>query len=157
MFKVAYAYGLRRNEARILDLTDFGRNPEGREFGEYGTLLIRYGKAKKVSPPKRHSVLTVWYWTPHTIEEWISEVRPGVRHSASRALWPSERGPRIGLQRLDSASPPTMTPSAWTPLELHSLRRPYITHLIEDGHDPLFAGLLVAARHARDALRAPTA
>ncbi len=86
----------------MLDLTDFGRNPEGREFGEYGTLLIRYGKAKKVSPPKRRSVLTVWYWTLHTIEEWISEVRPGVRHSASRALWPSERGPRIGLQRLDS-------------------------------------------------------
>ncbi|MEV0492257.1 tyrosine-type recombinase/integrase [Streptomyces atratus] len=102
LFKVAYAYGLRRNETRMLNLTDFGRNPEGREFGEYGTLLVRYGKAKKGSPPKRRSVLTVWHWTPGTVEEWISEVRPGMRHSTSRALWPSERGPRVGVQRLDS-------------------------------------------------------
>ncbi|MFE7777673.1 hypothetical protein ACFU5O_27995 [Streptomyces sp. NPDC057445] len=66
LFKVAYAYGLRRNETRMLDLTDFGRNPEGSEFGEYGTLLVRYGKAKKGSPPKRRSVLTAWRWTPGT-------------------------------------------------------------------------------------------
>ncbi|MFD3803097.1 site-specific integrase [Streptomyces sp. NPDC058619] len=78
LFKTAYAYGLRRNDTRMLDLTDFGRNPEGQEFGEYGTLLVRYGKAKKGSPPKRRSVLTVWYWTPGTIDEWISEVRPGM-------------------------------------------------------------------------------
>ncbi|WP_053682523.1 tyrosine-type recombinase/integrase [Streptomyces sp. WM4235] len=102
LFKAAYAYGLRRNETRMLDLTDFGRNPQGREFGEYGTLLVRYGKAKKGSPPKRRSVLTVWHWTPHTIEEWISEVRPGMQHSTGRTLWLSERGPRVGVQRLDS-------------------------------------------------------
>ncbi|MFD9419979.1 tyrosine-type recombinase/integrase [Streptomyces goshikiensis] len=149
LFKVAYAYGLRRNEARMLDLTDFGRNPEGREFGEYGTLLIRYGKAKKGSPPKRRSVLTVWHWTPHTIEEWISEVRPGVRHSASRALWPSERGPRIGLQRLDSRFAAYRDAVGLDPaLELHSLRRSYITHLIEDGHDPLFVQHQVGHDHA---------
>ncbi|WP_404870704.1 hypothetical protein ACI1MP_36915 [Kitasatospora griseola] len=38
----ACAYGVRRNETRMLDLTDFGRNPEGREFGKYGTLTARY-------------------------------------------------------------------------------------------------------------------
>lgn len=30
LFKTAYAYGLRRNETRMLDATDFGRNPAGR-------------------------------------------------------------------------------------------------------------------------------
>ncbi|WP_329374813.1 hypothetical protein [Streptomyces sp. NBC_01483] len=35
------------------------------------------------------TVQTVWHWTPGTIEEWISEVRPGMRHSTSQALWPS--------------------------------------------------------------------
>ncbi|MEU9118160.1 site-specific integrase [Streptomyces sp. NPDC048483] len=145
LFKVAYAYGLRRNETRMLDLTDFGRNPEGRESGEYGTLLVRYGKAKKGSPPKRRSVLTVWHWTPGTIEEWISEVRPGMRHSTGRALWPSERGPRIGLQRLDSRFAAYQDAIGLDPaLEFHSLRRSYITHLIEDGHDPLFVQLLLS-------------
>lgn len=69
LLKVAYAYGLRRDEPRMLDLADFGRNPTGREFSEYGTLLVRYGKAKKGSPAKRPSVLTVWHWTPCTVEE----------------------------------------------------------------------------------------
>lgn len=155
MFKVAYTYGLRRNETRMLDLTDFGRNPEGREFGEYGTLLVRYGKAKKGAPPKRRSVLTVWHWTPHTIEEWISEVRPGTRHSTSRALWPSERGPRIGLQRLDSRFAAYRDAVGLDPaLEFHSLRRSYITHLIEDGHDPLFVQHQVGHDHALPAAAA---
>ena len=43
----------------MLDVADFGRNPDGAEFGEYGVLYVRYGKAKKGSPPKRRSVLTV--------------------------------------------------------------------------------------------------
>lgn len=149
LFKTAYAYGLRRNETRMLDLTDFGRNPQGREFGEYGTLLVRYGKAKKGSPPKRRSVLTVWTWTPGTIEEWISEVRPGMRHSTSRALWPSERGPRVGLQRLDSRFAAYRDSLGLdSALEFHSLRRSYITHLIEDGHDPLFVQQQVGHDHA---------
>ncbi|MFG2703068.1 hypothetical protein [Streptomyces sp. NPDC048386] len=87
LFKTAYAYGLRRNETRMLDLTDFGRNPEGREFGEYGTLLVRYGKAKKGSPPKRRSVLTVWHWTPGTIGR-----TPGRCATASRTHPASVRG-----------------------------------------------------------------
>jgi integrase/recombinase XerC len=37
LFKVAYAYGLRRREVRMLDLADFGRNPKAAEFGEYGS------------------------------------------------------------------------------------------------------------------------
>jgi integrase/recombinase XerC len=33
MFKVAYGWGLRRNEVRMLDVTDFGVNPTGRNPG----------------------------------------------------------------------------------------------------------------------------
>ncbi|MGC9382073.1 hypothetical protein [Streptomyces sp. MH13] len=47
LFKTAYAYGLRRNETRMLDAADFGRNPHGDEFGEYGRCQVRFGKAKK--------------------------------------------------------------------------------------------------------------
>ena len=45
------AYGLRRNETRMLDAADFGRNPHGGEFGEFGLCRVRFGKAKKGSPP----------------------------------------------------------------------------------------------------------
>jgi integrase len=51
LFKVAYGYGLRRNETRMLDVADFGRNPHASEFGEYGVLYVRHGKAMKGSPP----------------------------------------------------------------------------------------------------------
>ena len=31
----------------MLDMADFGRNPDGPEFGEYGVLYVRHGKAKR--------------------------------------------------------------------------------------------------------------
>ena len=76
LFKTAYAFGLRRNETRMLDVADFGRNPRGAEFGDYGVLYVRHGKAKKGSPPKRRSVLAVFDWTAELLEQWTEEVRP---------------------------------------------------------------------------------
>jgi len=38
LFKVAYCWGLRRNEVRHLQTVDFARNPHAREFGKYGVL-----------------------------------------------------------------------------------------------------------------------
>ena len=60
----------------MLDVADFGRNPQGAEFGEFGVCYVRYGKAKKGSPPKRRSVLTVLAWVADVLEEWFTEVRP---------------------------------------------------------------------------------
>ncbi|HTW97874.1 MAG TPA: hypothetical protein VMD59_03800 [Acidimicrobiales bacterium] len=58
-FKVIYAWGLRRAEASKLDLVDLGRNPAAPEFGRYGMLEVRYGKAKRGQPPRRRSVASV--------------------------------------------------------------------------------------------------
>lgn len=41
LFKVAYSFGLRRNEVRMLDSTDLGRNPHALEFGEHGPVARR--------------------------------------------------------------------------------------------------------------------
>lgn len=60
LFKTAYAWGLRRNEVRMLDIVDLGLNPKAPEFGRFGVLYVRHGKAMHGSPPKRRSVLTVW-------------------------------------------------------------------------------------------------
>lgn len=146
LFKIAYAYGLRRNEVRMLDTVDFGRNPYATEFGEYGQVYVRHGKAKTGSPPNRRSVLTVWAWTPDILEQWLTEVRPAFARSDGPALWPSERvalsqiNARFALYRdalgLDSG------------LDFHSLRRSYVTHLIEAGRDPLFVQHQCGHQHA---------
>jgi hypothetical protein len=100
LFKIAYAFGLWRNETRMLDTVDFGRNPSGGEFGEYGVLYVRHGKAKKGSPPKRRGVVTVWDWSAEVLQEWLEEVRRLFPTAASSACWPSEHGPRIGLSQI---------------------------------------------------------
>ena len=139
LFKTAYAYGLRRNETRMLDVADFSANPHGPEFGEYGVLDVRYGKAMKGSPPKRRSVLAVWPWSAQIIEQWVCEVRPLLAAEGNPALWPSERGPRVGLQRLDSRLCACRRELGLDEgVDFHSLRRSYVTHLIEDGWDPFF-------------------
>ena len=53
IFKVIYGWGLRRTETAKLDLVDFGRNPAAPQFGSFGTLNVRYGKAKRGQPPRR--------------------------------------------------------------------------------------------------------
>ena len=152
LFKVAYAFGLRRNEVRMLDLADFGVNPRAREFGGYGVCYVRHGKAMKGSPPKRRSVLTVWPWTVDVLDEWTSTVRPllarplpqrntGGHHRTGGAvamrrgaLWPTERADRLGLSPINhrfAAYRAELGLSAG--LDFHSLRRSYVTHLIEDG------------------------
>ncbi|WP_433437736.1 hypothetical protein [Nonomuraea sp. CA-141351] len=76
LFRTAYAFGLRRNEIRMLDVVDSGRNPHGPEHGEYGMLHVRQGEAQKGSSPKRRSVLTAWPWAADILEQWDAEVLP---------------------------------------------------------------------------------
>ena len=86
----------------MLDVVDFGLNPDGPEFGEYGVVYVRHGKAKKGSPPKRRSVLAVWDWSAEVLQEWVEDIRPLFAPAGSPACWPSERGPRIGLSSINT-------------------------------------------------------
>jgi integrase/recombinase XerC len=113
VFKVAYAFGLRRNETRMLDTADFSANPRGPEFGEYGVVDVRYGKAMKGSPPKRRSVLAVWPWSARIIEQWVGEVRPLLAAEGNPALWPSGRGPGSACSGWTPGSAPTGGSWAW--------------------------------------------
>ena len=149
IFKVAYSYGTRRTETRMLEVSDFARNPQGAEFGDFGVLHVRYGKAQRGSPPKRRSVLTVWPWSAEIVEQWVSEVRPLFEVTGGSALWPSERGPRVGPEVLNHrlvAYRQALGMDA--ALDFHSLRRSYVTHLIEDGWDPKFVQDQAGHEHA---------
>lgn len=145
LFKVAYGWGLRRNEVRMLDVVDFGLNPKAAEFGRFGVCYVRHGKAMRGSPPKRRSVLTVWDWTAEVVEEWISEVRTHYPTADQPPLFPSERSPRICLSQLNRTFAEYRTAIGLDPgLDFHSLRRSYVTHLIESGFDALFVQLLLS-------------
>lgn len=136
MFKVAYSYGLRFNELRHLQTVDFASNPHAKRFGAFGVLKVRYGKAKRASPPKPRTVLTVFDWTPGIIKEWLTSGRDP---HAGLDLFPSERGGLIVESTLLRRLRRYCDELALDPeLDLHSLRRSYVTHLIEDGWDPLF-------------------
>jgi integrase/recombinase XerC len=99
--------------------------------------------------PKRRSVLTVWSWVPEALEEWVTEFRPLLTPSGSPALWPSERGERVGLQRINSRFA-AYRDALELPggLDFHSLRRSYVTHLIEDGWDARFVQEQAGHQHA---------
>jgi integrase len=140
LFKTAYAYGLRRNETRMLDVADFGRNAHAPEFGEHGVCYVRYGKAMKGSPPKPRSVLTVFDWIVDVITEWTESIRPAFDRDDSPALWPTERSDHRFASYRDALG--------LDGLDFHSLRRSHITHLIEDGWDPFFVQQQAGHEHA---------
>jgi integrase/recombinase XerD len=147
MFKLAYSYGLRFNELRDLQTVDFTRNAHAREFGGHGVVQVRYGKAKKGSPPKRRGVLTVFKWTPEVITDWLAHGQPAMTDGLD--LFPSERGALVAentlLRRFRRYCRDLELPDG---LDLHSLRRSYATHLIEDGWDARFVQDQMGHDHA---------
>jgi integrase/recombinase XerC len=101
LLKVAYAWGLRRREVQMLDVTDFGTNPAAPQFGRLGVIRVRHGKAMKGSAPKPRSVLSVFGWAADCLEEWLDEVRPLLGSNSNSALWPTERGGRVSYSRIE--------------------------------------------------------
>jgi integrase/recombinase XerC len=149
IFKVAYGWGLRRNEVRMLDTVDFGMNSKAAEFGHFGVCYVRHGKAMRGSPPKRRGVLTVWDWSTEILEEWVAEVRPHFPTAGTAALFPSERAARIGLPQINRTFAGYRRALGLDAgLDFHSLRRSYVTHLIESGFDALFVQQQVGHEHA---------
>jgi|HubBroStandDraft_3_1064219.scaffolds.fasta_scaffold103470_1 integrase/recombinase XerC len=138
LFKVTYAWGLRRREAAMLDVADFSTNPAAPELGRFGSLAVRYGKAVKSGPPRRRQVATVMPWAAEAVGEYLAEVRP--RYGpGDPALWLTERGGRISVRQVDERfagyRDAAGLPGFLTP---HCLRHSYVSHLIEDGADPVF-------------------
>jgi site-specific recombinase XerD len=148
--KTAYAYGLRRRELAMLDLEDFGNNPHAPEFGGYGVVYVRWGKASKGGPPRRRSVLKVFPWAVDVLTEWVSCYRPLFGTSArSSAVWPSERSARVDHSTLGDRFVGYRNAVGLPPeIGLHCLRHSYVTRLIEDGYDPLFVQQQVGHSYA---------
>ncbi|MGH3782302.1 MAG: tyrosine-type recombinase/integrase [Pseudonocardiaceae bacterium] len=139
LFKVCYAFGLRRREVAMLDVADFTANPAAPALGGLGVCQVRFGKAMRGSPPRRRAVAAVLPWAVEALEQYLGEVRPRYGAAAHPALWLTERGGRISPRSVDDRFA-VWRAVAGLPAELsvHSLRHSYVSHLIEDGVDPLF-------------------
>ncbi len=139
LFKTIYAFGLRRREAVMLDVGDFRPNPKAPQFGLFGVCAVRYGKAVKGGAPRRRSVLATMGWSAEVLAEYLEQVRPHYTPGQRPALWPTERQGRLSPTYLNIRFQ-EYRQAAGLPKELHPhcLRHAYVTHLIEDGFDPLF-------------------
>jgi integrase/recombinase XerC len=139
LFKVLYGWGLRRTEASKLDAPDFGRNPAAPEFGRYGMLNVRYGKAKRGQPPRRRNVASVMAWAVDAVRDYAENIRPRFGCAEHPALWVTERGGRIKPAEINARfvayRDALGLPEALTP---HSMRHSYVSHLTEDGVDRRF-------------------
>lgn len=141
MIKTAYAFGLRRRELCRLDVADLRPNPHVRDWGRYGSVHVRYGKAVRGGVPRRRTVLTVpeFDWVVPALRQWTEQARGLVAPDGLAALWVTERATRVGTGQLDHRFAVLRQEAGLDPaLSLHCLRHSYVTHLIEFGYPERF-------------------
>jgi integrase/recombinase XerC len=144
LFKLMYSWGLRRTETSKLDVADWGRNPQAPEFGRYGMLHVRFGKAKRGQPPRRRNVASTMGWAVDAVADYVENIRPRFDCEDHPALWVTERGGRVKPPEINarfaSYRDALKLPTVLSP---HSFRHSYVSHETENGVDRRFIQIQV--------------
>ncbi len=149
VFKVAYAWGLRLNEVRNLEITDWSRNPQVPEFGPFGAVRVRFGKANRGAAPKQRTVFTTWPWSHAIVVDWLRVLRIQYGDSLPRYMFPTERGTPVSKTQIGERFREYRDALAMDGgLKFHCFRHSYVSHAIEAGVDPKFVQDNVGHEHA---------
>jgi site-specific recombinase XerD len=151
VLKSVYAFGMRRTESSRLDLVDLRRNRKAPQFGGFGSVMVRFGKSQKGSPPKWRTVLTVpeMDWIVEVLDQWVGEIRPQFTPGRHPALWVTERVGRLSPRSINEAFVAARESAGLdAELDLHCLRHSYITHLTEFGYPARFVQEQAGHSHA---------
>lgn len=133
----------------MLDVCDFRGAAKLPEFGVYGQVHVRYGKAKRGGGPQRRTVLTVFRWAAEVVEQSLTDVRPSFGCPDHPAMFVTERGTRISVSYINERFA-EIHAEAHLPEQLapHCLRHSYVTHLAEEGWAAKFIQDQVGHSHA---------
>ena len=149
LFKVVYAWGLRRHEAVMLDVADLHPSTATPTFGGCGSLHVRWGKAKPGGAPRRRTVLSVFDWAVEALQQYVEDVRPAFGFTDHPALWITERGSRLSGRAVDERFAAYRNAMGLpSRLDLHCLRHSYVSHLVEGGFPERFVTEQVGHSHA---------
>lgn len=141
MIKTCYAFGLRRRELCQLDMADLRPNAQMAQWGTFGAVHVRYGKAVRGGTPRRRTVLTVpeFDWVVPGLRQWVEQARPLLNPGQRPELWLTERRQRIAPNSMDRRFAGLRHKAGLDEaLTLHCLRHSYVTHLIEFGYPERF-------------------
>ncbi|WDH77400.1 site-specific integrase [Microbacterium esteraromaticum] len=148
-FKIAYAWGLRVNEVRHLQVVDFSPNARAPYFGDYGNLHVRFGKSKAGRAFKPRNVLTVFEWSAEVVDDWIHLGLPRYGEPLTD-LFPTGTGGIVAGKKLWARLDVYLDELGFPPgLDFHSLRRAYATNLLTVyGFDLKFVQFQLGHEHA---------
>ena len=147
MFKIAYSYGLRFNELRHLQTVDFARNPACpgvRTLRRWCTCAT----ARPRTDPRPNGAACSRYSTGRRRSSPIGLAHGQPYLDDGSICSPARKAPWSPGSPYCAGCGDTATNLAAAGLDLHSLRRSYATHLIEDGWDPMFVQHQMGHEHA---------
>jgi integrase len=137
----AYAWGARRAELAELCWFDFCPNATLPEFGEYGAVVIRNGKAKRGGPPRRRTVATspLVGWIVPEMQHYREHVWPLFTRNVDKHLFVTEGGRPLELNAISAAFARYVAEAGLDrALTLHSLRRSFATHHVQADYASAF-------------------